>query len=259
MKKFGLGSAAAAGAVALVLGLSTSPAMAAGTFDTTPPTISGTSNAYLPYSTSSKKIDFTVTLTGPGAPYSYAWGESKATMIERNKKIKSSYVQRTFNVSPVSFSAPTPGANYAFTGTVYSYITTPGKYRISVPVLQKNGSTVVSTRTATKNINIKASPTASKSRTSVYASGVVGRTWNAPVTAPYYQAGAKVAIYAKLKGQSSYHKATASKTLANSNSSSSKATLKIPGKYTKKGTRFYVKVSSAPYAPGYKRTGYKIS
>ena len=252
LKRFGVGGIAAAGATALVLGLSSAPAMAVGTFDTNPPTISAPTSTYLPASTSSsgKDVPFKVTFSGPGAPYTYAWGDAKTSMVARNTKIKSSYVQKTFRLYPVTYNPSTPGT-CSFTGKIYGYITTPGKYRMSVPVIQKNGGTAVATHSAKKDIVVRSSPTFSKARTSVMASGIAGRTWNVPVTAPYYQVGAKAAIYAKLKGQKSYHKVTTARTLANYTSGSSKTTLKLSGTYTKTGTRLYVKVTSAPYAPGY--------
>jgi len=258
LKKIGLTSVAAAGSAALVLGLSSAPAMAAGTFDTTPPTISAPTSIYLPSSSSSKTIDFSVTITGPGTPYSYKWGEAKTSMQARNDKIPGSYVKKTFSLYPAVSGTQTPGTK-PWTGNVYSSITTPGKYRMSVPVTQYNGATALATKAAKNDIVIKASPTASRNNTSATGSGYIGHTWTMTVRAPYYQVGAYVAIYAKRSDQSSYHKATTAVRLANYTEYSSRAKLKLPGKYTKKGTKFYVKVASAPYAPAYKRTGYYIS
>ncbi|CAG7617338.1 hypothetical protein ACFPZL_11870 [Leucobacter soli] len=264
LKRFGLGSLAAAGSAALVLGLTSAPAMAAGSFDTTKPQVKISSKITLP-KTSSKKVKFTTTITGPAGTHTYRFSDAsfagpKTKLISRNKKIKKSYVEDTFSVYPDDYSSTLAPGTYGFTGNIYSNITTPGKYRVYVPVTQRAAGTYtdLKTQTGTKDVILRANTGYSKSQTTAPSSGYLGRTWNVKVQAPYYQVGAKVSIYAKLKGKKKYKKVSSWKTLKSGNQFRSKATVKLSKKYTKKGTRYYVKVKSAPYASGYNGPVYKI-
>lgn len=262
LKKIGASSVAAAGAAALVLGLSSAPAMAAVTpsFGNVSATIAS-STSVPSGSTTTRYKDITLKFDGPAASTSNRYYNTfadyygpKVASYKLNAGVKSTYLNKP-SIEGVSGQL-NPAASSTPRLRVSQY-TTPGKYKLNVPVTQRNGSTVV-TQSGIAYITVNASTSISKQLTYASGSGRVGSTWSIKVAAPDYQSGAKTAIYAKLKGQKSYHKATTATTLKASTSGKSRATLKLPGKYTKKGTKFYVKVTSVSYAPGYNDTGYSI-
>ena len=262
MKKIGLGSIAAAGAAALVMGLGT-PAMAAPPY--TAPVISGPSAVTLPSSTVSK-VNVSATFQGaaPTANLKYYWYDAayagpSLTLLARNSKIRSSYVSAAKYAYTNDYSSTAvPGVATGINFSVNPY-TTPGKYRLNLPVTQK-GYNPSSTQTlfGYKEITVKANTSFSKKRTYATGSPKYGRAFKVKVNAPYYQVGAKVTAYVKLPGKKKYKKVT-SGYLKSSNSSTSKASLKISSKYNKNKARFYFKVSAAPYAGSYKTTTYKIT
>src|SRR6218665_2476296 len=245
-KKMGLGSIAAAGAVALVMGMG-APAMAAPAY--TAPVITGPATVTLP-SKSSTKVNLSATFQGAAAStnlryywYDASYASPTVTLLDRNKKVKSS------NVNAVKYAYTNDYSSTAVPGTAkginfsISPYTAPGKYRLNLPVTQK-GYNPSSTQTlfGYKQITIKANSSYSKANTGLSGSGRVGKTWKVSMLAPAYQAGAKVTLYTKAKGQKKFKKVGAAKVLKNYNSTYSRTgKLKLSGKYTKKGSKVYVK------------------
>lgn len=265
MKRVGLGGLAAAGAAALVLGLTSAPAMAAvkPTFGNVTATMSSSTN--VPSGSTAREKSITIKFDGPfdsANPYNIRYYNTfadyygpKANIYKRNAGVTGKYVSKPY-ISGVS-AAMNPASSAKATMRIYS-TTTPGKYKVYVPVTQRKGSAAV-TKTAIKYINVNASPTVSKSLTRAPGYGKVGHTWKIKVTAPNYQSGAKAVLYAKKKGQSSYHKASSTHTLKRTHNSKSYTYLYLKGSYAKKGTKYFVKVGKVTYAPAYHGPLYKIS
>ncbi len=244
MKKLGLGSAAATGAVALVLGLGSAPAMALGSFDE-PMTLTGPSSVSLPTS-DYKDLTYDFQFTGPTDGVTYA-AETKSKMIARNTAIRPSYVGKYFALAEAEGNI-TPDTPYGIPASVHFDGTTPGKYQLSVSVRQSPSDVA---RTVTKDVTVKANTKFSKSITRVSSPSVrVGSARTITVKAPYYQVGATVYAYYKASGQTTYKKVASAK-LVNSSVSYAKASIRVSGKYTKTSGRFYFKVAAAPYAGSY--------
>lgn len=253
MKRLGLGGVAAAGAAALVIGLA-APAMAAGTFDTSTPVVGGPSSLVLPKS-GAANLTFTFQFEGPGAPNEYT-AKPTTSLINRNARVKSSYVVSALDISSGGKVEPGPPA-YNIPARLYAgyyvgskaRLATPGKYRVSIPVTSTLDNVV---RTGHKDVTVTANTTVSKNATGFRSPSIrAGKTRTITVTAPYYQAGAKATAYFKAKGKKKFKK-VGSATLNTSTADFSKARIKIPGKYTKTAGHIYIKISGAPYAPGYK-------
>lgn len=260
MKRLGLGGIAAVGVTALVLGFSTAPATAAvkATFGNVVAAEPG--SVRVPSGSTAATKSIAVAFDGPAATadnkYYMEFSDYGDPKIElSHSRVSALRVDRPYLSG--SYDALNPATLSAASLRVYSS-TTPGRYKLTIPITRRNYiANTVTQATVVKYVTIKANTRVSKSGTDASGSGRTGRTWKIRVTAPEYQRGAKVAIYAKVKGSKKYRKA--SKTLRLKQSSyKSKATLKVPGKYTKKGTRFYIKVGGVSYSSGYKATGYRI-
>jgi len=268
LKKLGVSTLAAAGATALVLSMST-PALAAENPTFGGLTVSNPGTATVPSSAKGSTKKISVKFNGPLPPadktYQISYGMYEAdfygpkiTLSKKNKKLSSKYVSLPY-LSASSSASPT--ANNALEVKLSRY-TTPGKYKITVPVTQHDRRvtpTKVTTLNSTKYLTVRANKKVSQSLTGLSGSGTLGKTWKVSMVAPAYQAGAKVTLYVKAKGKKKYKKVGATKTLKSSNSTYSKTSkLKLPGKYTKKGTKVYVKVKAVAYSGAYKSKPQKI-
>lgn len=250
-KKFGVSSLAAVGAAALVLGLTSAPAMAAVTPEFGNAKLTASSST----TSGTKYVPLRLTFDGPAPSNNIDYTVSgSARIISYNTKIRSSYLKKVQGVYPTS-GAPTPEAPKQLNWGIYDLSTSPGKWRVSTTVTQNtwNGSTWVKKQNvAHKDITIHANRSNSKRNTSLSGSARAGRTFPLTVNAPYYQVGAKVNVYFKAKGKKKYKK-VASGTLKSSNAYTSKAKIKISKKYDVAGNggRLYVKVGARPYAGAY--------
>lgn len=141
-----------------------------------------------------------------------------------------------------------------FTLRVPRYVT-PGRYQLIVPATQFDGTTPVATKVTTRTFPVNANTATSRANSSAGPTTRTDRAFTLWVNAPDYQAGATATAYVKLKGQSSYRKAATGVALTGAKGVS-RANIRIPSKYSKSGARFLVKVSAAPYAPGYQIPAY---
>lgn len=250
-KRISLAGLATTGAVALVLGMTSAPAMAAVSPTFGNAKLVGASST----STGTKDVPFTLSFDGPAADNNtYYKASGSAKMIGYNTKIRSSYLKKIQGVYPTS-GAPTPDAPKRVDWSIYDLSTSPGKWRVSATVTKNtwNGSTYVQTRaTAHKDIVVNASTSYSKRNTSLSGSARAGKTFPLTVRAPYYQVGAKVSVYFKAKGSKRFKK-VATSTLKSGDAYSSKVTIKISKKHNVagKGGKIYVKVGARPYAGAY--------
>lgn len=248
-KKIGLGSLGAISAAALVLGLTSSPAMAAVSPTFGGVVLSGPSST----TAGTKAVPLTLQFNGP-APTSniYYKVDGSARIIGYNSKIRSSYLKNVQGVYADS-GAPTPAAAKGVKWNVYDLSTSPGKWRVSTAVTKRqwNGSTYVNTvASGYKDISINASKSYSKRNTSLSGYGRANRAFPLTVRAPYYQVGAKVRVYYKAKGKKKYKK-VATGTLKSGDAYFSKTKIKIRASKLARSGRLYVKIGSRPYAPAY--------
>lgn len=260
LKNLGRGALAASGAAALVLGLVT-PAIAAGTFDTSTPVIDGPSSVVLPKS-GIKDLTFTFQFEGPGAPeYTYT-ASPKSSVVARNPRMRAAYVVNGLEIHPGGEVEPGPPP-YGVPASVYTAVfvsasarlTTPGRYRISIPVTSSPDNV---TRVGTKDIVVRANTTISRAVSSPsWPSVRMGRTLPITLRVPYYQAGARVTAYFKAKGTRKWKKVGVGR-VKNSNADTAKVRIKIRGKHTKRSGSFKFRVGSAPYAPGYTTKAAKL-
>ena len=128
------------------------------------------------------------------------------------------------------------------------YYTTPGLYKLRVVVTH---STTGVKQSAVKYVTIKANSKYSKSRTGMSGSAYAGHTFPVSVTAPDYQTGAKVVVYYRPIGSSTYTAVNTGRLSAGTYNS--KATVNISKNYNVagRGGRIYVKIGSTSYAPSY--------
>jgi len=260
---------ALAGTTALVAAPGASAAPAAGAFST--PTISGLSTVTLP-AKGSKDVAFKVSFSGTASdgPSAYsdtngdgAWISYKAydanfygaTIVKTasiaKKAVYKPYLYDTTNL--------VTGTNGGFSIRVY-YFTTPGVYRVTVPVTQvyypaAGGASTKTTRTAVVSFTVKANTKYSRAGTRLTSPGWrTGQTAKLTVTAPEYQAGGKVTLYIKKHGKKKYAKSVSGK--LKRKGSSSKVTLKKKG--LSSGDKIYFKIGKVKYAAAYKTKNIKI-
>ncbi len=139
------------------------------------------------------------------------------------------------------------------------YYAAPGRYEVSIPVVQRNWSTSPATdvqRVVKARFNVNANTKYSKSSTFVSApSWKRGKTATFTIATPEYQRGGKVTLYWKKNGAKKYKKIK-SATLKRSRTIS-KAVIKT--KAVQGNGKIYFKVSGVKYAKGYKTGTYKIT
>lgn len=259
LKRIGLSGLAATGAAALVLGLTSAPAMAAVQPEFKAPTVV-TYGKVVPSKTARKTFAVNVEAHGPsGYDYRYTTSNHSGPSIaiaSKNSKARYSYIYKpSFNKADFSSTA-TVSAVDRFNLELPTYVT-PGKYRLRVPVSQRQSGTFIAQKYTDKYVSVYANTSTSKSDTRASAYPRLNRAFTISVSAPDYQAGAKVTAYVKLPGKKTYKKAASSKTLKASKYNS-KASIRIPSKYSKSKAKFYFKVSSVSYAPGYQTSAYTI-
>ena len=207
-----------------------------------------------------KSYKFTVNITGTAADTSHTdtngdgrtiryspYGERTAyptvSVVKSSEKI---------NFKPsISYPNTLKSGKNTFKLEVKNY-TSPGVYKITIPVRQTDSTTYPSVSTykyVTKKVTINANSKISKKETTLSApSWKNGQTAKITFRAPEYQAGARVTLYVKKKGAKKYVKHT-SKKLKRSYSSSQ---VLLKGKNLRPGDKIYFKVAKAKYAPAYK-------
>lgn len=258
-----------AGSAALVLTLGAAvPATASVTPDFERVALSEPGTMIPPGTNTAKQKDLVLTIDGParltGASYRfYSDGVADIAVVQKNAGVSSITNPPTLNAGNGGMALDPAAPNRA-TITIYQ-TTAPGKYRITQPVTMHSfdsatSVSVVQTRTTTpRYLTIRANTAYSKRQSWVAGSGYVPASRKVKVYAPDYQTGAKVTIYAKKRGQSGYHRASDTLRLRKlANSYSSKATLRLARKYDTRGTKFYVKIRSVPFASGYKTRVYRV-
>lgn len=244
-------------AAALALGLSiASPANAAlGT-----PNADFPSSTTTPSGTSPRVVTGTVSFSGTvNSNYGYYLRDAagylpRPSIVKKNKGVKSANVVRPYLDSRGLMA---PGVKNSVTVSVYRY-TTPGKYRVAVPVSERAYGSWTGTKTdKTEYLTIRGNAKTSKSLTSFSGYSNRDRSFNMTVRAPDYQRGASIRVYYKKSGSSSYKK-VATKSLKTS-SYNSRASFKISKSYKlRPGGSIYVKIGSVTYAPSYKTGSAKI-
>ena len=259
-RRLALGGVAAAGTAALVIGL-TVPASAAGpTFGGL--VVSGPASAVLPPHYAGR-VDLKVRFDGPsGSGISYSVSQKSARPIARNAGIRASYVRPAPSIYGADrTNAIAPGVPKTFFiepyGGAVADATTPGRYRATVTVAQIADGRKQTLTNETYAVTLNANVGYSKERTGRSGTPRAGKVFSVTVKAPYYQVGAKVTAFVKLKGKKVFAK-TASGTLKTGTRSRSVATVKIPAKYVRSGAKYYFKVAAAPYAGGYTSAMYRI-
>ncbi|PKQ31469.1 MAG: hypothetical protein CVT62_08770 [Actinobacteria bacterium HGW-Actinobacteria-2] len=204
------------------------------------------------------RTDFPVTVTfdGPDATadlvyrsYSSTYDGPSVTHIDG---LVSSPSKPSFSVTPGSVAPRTP-AQYAISLSPY---TDPGKYRITIPISQKNYDTsAVVDKVATYELTVIANPavTASESRYDGYGKYSKKSKWTWSYSGPSYMSAAPVKVYYKAKGKKKYVKVASGWT-----SASGSVTFKgKKGAIRKKGTVYFV-IGGVAYAPGFQSAVMKL-
>mgnify|MGYP001184973707 FL=1 len=150
---------------------------------------------------------------------------------------------------PATSGAVQPDIAVPYTVTVSAY-TTPGRYRVNVPVSQyiydKAGIKTVTTQVATADFNVVATPQTVLAEASYYLSGKFSKKskWTGYAHLADYMAGSVVKVYYKAKGKKKFT-VVASATL----NASGDADLKTKkGAIRKTGTAYFA-FSAVPYVP----------
>lgn len=249
-------------AAALALGLSVaSPANAVlGT-----PNADFQSSTVTPGTTNSKTIPGSLKFTGTAGNSNYRYYLYKSdysvprpSIVKRNKGVKAANVKKPYLSS--ASSALTPNVKNSIGLEVYRY-TTPGKYRISVPVTERvytgAGYAVQTKIDKSEYITIRGNAKTSRSMTSFSGYSNSNRTFSMYVNAPDYQSGAKVRVVYKAKGASSYKTVAVSKLKASSYNS--KTSFRVAAKYNlRPGGKIVVKFGKVGYAPSFQTAAAKI-
>ncbi|MFT4219958.1 MAG: hypothetical protein QM611_05520 [Microbacterium sp.] len=248
---------AAAAALALGLGITAPASAAVKGSSLANVAVSGSSSTTAPTKSTRTKA-FTVTFDGPSGTY-YAGKVSGSSVYpptikvhKKNKGVKSSRVVKPYVTSWPGGTPVSPASGFTVKFAVPKQVT-PGVYKITFPVSRVvSGS--VTTVSATKYLTVKASTKNSRALTGASGSAKAHKTFPAKLTAPNYQAGAKVTVYYKAKGTSKYKKVKTGKLKAGTSYSTAK--IKIAAKYNVggKGGRIKFKVGSVKYAPGYSKS-----
>lgn len=258
LKKFGLSGLAAIGAIALALSLGGSPALAAVKGSSlSKVSVSKPSATKPPTGSKAKNKGLTVKFDGPATSSSdYYIDYPKIAVAKKNKGVKSKHVYKPYFSIP--FTPQNPAKSSKVTAKIDKY-TTPGKYKIRIPVTEYNWNTgAINTKSGVTYLTVKANTKTSKQLTSFSGSGRAKKTFTVRVNAPDYQSGAKVTVYHKAPGKKKWKKVKTGKLKASNYSS--KATLKISKKHNiaGKGGKVYVKVGGVSYAGGYKTKSAKV-
>lgn len=204
------------GGTALVAAPGAIAAPAPGAFSV--PAFAGLKSSITLPKSGSKDVKFSITFTGTPSDNGYTDvnGDGAAVYYRLSSPSDSSWYKpkRVSSVDKTNVFAPSlyspyssnaaPGTTSGFYIRVYSTMT-PGKYTFRVPVTQyqwaSTGTSIVTTRWATKTINVKASTKYSKANTGASAPGWrTGGTAKITLRAPEYQTGAKVKGYYRANG-----------------------------------------------------------
>lgn len=250
----------------LGLGASTANAAVSGTFGDV--TTSNPGQITTPTTSTAKTKSITVSFNGPAVNtnrtyvmFDSAYDGPSVSIAKRNGGVSSAYVNKPYLDGP--YTTLNPATTSVATFSAYKY-TTPGQYKLTIPVSKRDYNTVTGTYTwttlkTTKNITVNANPKTSKAETSAYGSGRAGKTFKASVTAPNYQAGAKVTAYYKAKGTSKWKKVKTTK-LKKTNGYSSKANLNISKKHNVggRGGKIYFKIGKVTFAGSYQTAAYNL-
>ena len=161
-------------------------------------------------------------------------------------------------------STVAPNTNLTYTIRV-SYYTTPGVYRVSVPITQKASdystsptTTTTTTKWANATFTVTSNTKYSKSETYGGMTGKLRGKFTGTIYGPDYQKGAKFTVYYKAAGKKKFKKVATGK-LSTYTGYSSKGSFTVKkGKITKKG-KWYVKVGGVKYAAGYSSATGKVS
>lgn len=225
--------------------------------------LTGPGKATLPRK-SDKNVKLKLTFNGPAVRTSspainYYVKNPVVKMVGKNKKLKKSRVWSP----PYLYRASTyadPSKALAMRLSVYSNITTPGKYKMAVPVeYYRSSPYTVTKKTVTKHITLRANTKYSKARTGFSGYAAAHKKFPVRIEAPGYQAGAKATVYFKANGSKKYKKVAVTR-LKSKDKSYSRANTSIPAKYNAagKGGRVYIKVGKVAYAGSYKSSVAKI-
>lgn len=207
------------------------------------------------------EVPFTVTFTGPATSSTVSYRDSAAdysgasvtTLGSRVASPSAPYI----STSPSTLTPDTP-ATFGLTVSPY---TTPGRYRITVPITLRTyvGSTHTdSTQTASVDFDYMANPevTQSSSFSSWDLRGKYSKKskWTAYYSGPSYVSGSHFQIYYKANGKKTYKK-VADKWV---NASGDVPSFKLKkGAITKKGMVYYV-LTAVPWAPLLRSWDYKL-
>ncbi|MBP1326092.1 hypothetical protein JOF28_001324 [Leucobacter exalbidus] len=257
IKKFGIGAVALLAVVGLGLG-PVSPAQAA-----------PFSNPKIDSFPSTSKQPTSGTRTVAGKVYVYGSNKTnyyytnynyvKMANLKRNPGVKSANVIRPRVDSKKVYANQWNKASLS----VGRY-TTPGRYSLKVPVTERKYSSAgyyqgETTRSSvSQNFSVYAHT--ANSRNDSWISGYSNRngSFNVNVYAPDYQSGARVSVWYKAKGKTTYKK-VANGTLE-ATSYASKAAIRVKSMHKlRAGGYVYVKVEGVSYAPAYKTASGKIS
>ncbi|MBN9612736.1 MAG: hypothetical protein J0H64_04635, partial [Actinobacteria bacterium] len=200
-----------------------------------------------------RKLNYTLRFDGPDDA---AYTATASTMlIDKNTRIPSSYVLPALSIPGSGYTlavkpSPAPNSIVAETSvfTENYYPTTPGKYRIAITVTPSFEAAAL---TPSKEITVTADRFMSELLSSpTWKKTAPGKRLSVALHVPYYQAGASVTAKYKAAGSSKW-KTVARGTVKNWNPILATASLKVPGKYTKKAGAFKFTVGSVSYSAGY--------
>ncbi|QIM19312.1 hypothetical protein G7066_13370 [Leucobacter coleopterorum] len=180
------------------------------------------------------------------------YGSPTATLVKKNAGVLPKWVIKANAAGPYTRIDPAKPSTVKVSA---SYYTTPGVYKLAVPVTRStwNGKTYVKKTISTaKFFTVNANPAASRNNTGFSGTAYAWQTFPLSVTAPEYQAGAWVSAYYKPTGQTTYMKVGTSRLKAYKGMST-KATINISKWHNVggRGGRMYVKVGGVAYSPGY--------
>lgn len=209
--------------------------------------------------TARTSVPFTVSFTGtPASSDVYYSG------YDKNGKYASAAVLQTNSVTPVATPyvsyttiAPNKALSYALELSTY---TTPGRYRITVPIQQRVWNSATSAydkvdHSATADVNVVATTAVTLQQSSLSGSGRFSKSakWSWSVRTPDYEKGATVKVYFKAKGAKKYVVVGTAKLNA-----SRDATFKGKKGAIRKVGKVYFVLSKVPFAPVTKSGLYTI-
>ncbi|MCE1174422.1 MAG: hypothetical protein LWW77_07420 [Propionibacteriales bacterium] len=201
--------------------------------------------------TTTTTYEFTLSFTGDAAldyeAYDHSYRGGTVTLID-GLDSSPSYL------SVDEPTSPTPGQPAVYKLSLDQY-TTPGTYRVSLPLSQWNGGSYLAEQVPTVDITVLANPaiTLASSEYGGYGKYSKKSKWTWSYYGPRYVAGATVKVYYKASGKKKYVKVASGR----ANSSGDASFKGKKGAIRKKGTVYFL-IGGVRYSPSVKSPAMKL-